>query len=139
MEGWVIDGTGHQYNAIQEAQYIRDKLLPKELDGYIMDPESDGHAKAGKGSMRRFLIFSLGAPVLGVLAVLVGSLSVAGHPNWSFLLIIVMFTFFIGTVPALLTGTVDWLLASKLTFLPRIVATDLAGYLITVLAGLLMF
>jgi len=108
MEGWVIDGTGHQYYAIQEAEYIRDKLLPKGLDGYIMAPESDGHAKAGKGSMRRFLIFSLGAPVLGVLAVLVGSLSVAGHPNWSFLLIIVMFTFFIGTVPALLTGTVDW-------------------------------
>jgi hypothetical protein len=89
--------------------------------------------------MRRFLIFSLGAPVLGFLAVLVGSLSVAGHPNWSFLLIIVMFTFFIGTVPALLDRHCGLVLASKLTFLPRIVATGLAGYLITVLAGLLMF
>jgi hypothetical protein len=50
MEGWVIDGTSHQYYAIQEAEYIRDKLLPKGLDGYIMDPESDGHAKAGRAA-----------------------------------------------------------------------------------------
>jgi hypothetical protein len=89
--------------------------------------------------MRRILIFILGAPVLGFLGFMVASFSVAGHPNWSFLLIIVMFTFFIGTVPALLTGTVDWYLAPKLTLLPRILATGLAGYLITVLAGLLMF
>jgi len=41
--GVMPQDTDHHYYAIAEAEYVRDKLLPKGLDGYIVDPESDGH------------------------------------------------------------------------------------------------
>jgi hypothetical protein len=45
--------TDHHYYAISEAEYVRDKLLPKGLDGYIVDPESDGHINSKTGKLMR--------------------------------------------------------------------------------------
>jgi hypothetical protein len=51
--GVMAEDTDHHYYAISEAEYVRDTLLPKGLDGYIVDPESDGHVNPKTGKLMR--------------------------------------------------------------------------------------
>ncbi|MDB6147949.1 MAG: hypothetical protein JWO45_1613 [Spartobacteria bacterium] len=50
----VISGqSGNHYYADDEAKYVATVLIPKGLDGYIVDPESDGHVDKKTGLPRR--------------------------------------------------------------------------------------
>lgn len=42
--------TTHYY-ALDEAKYVAEQLIPNGLDGYIVDPESDGHVKPNGDKM----------------------------------------------------------------------------------------
>jgi hypothetical protein len=48
--GVVPSQHAKHYYAIDEARYVASTLIPKGLDGYVVDPESDGHVnkKTGK-------------------------------------------------------------------------------------------
>ena len=51
--GVMPEDTDHHYYAISEANYVQSELLPKRLDGYIVDPESDGHVNPKNGKVMR--------------------------------------------------------------------------------------
>jgi hypothetical protein len=46
----VIPGPSrHHYYAFDEARFVAEQLIPNGLDGYIVDPESDGHTDPKTG------------------------------------------------------------------------------------------
>jgi hypothetical protein len=92
--------------------------------------------------MRRFLIFALLGPPVG-LAVMMALTSYISEraiiPDARLLTYGLPLAFMMGIVPALFAALADWWFAPGLGFWPRIGATFLAGYAVTVVAGLIIF
>ena len=92
--------------------------------------------------MKRFLIFAILGPLIGLMIMLGISWFLAGnfgYPGVRFWVYGLPLAYVLGLAPALVAGAANWLLASKLTFWLRVGATFCAGYIVTVLTGFVIF
>jgi len=90
--------------------------------------------------MKRFLIFVILGPIIGLAVML--TFSYYRNPDVRIVTYGVTYgpplAYVLGAVPALLAAVVDWSLATKLRFWIRVGATCCAGYALTVLTGLVL-
>jgi hypothetical protein len=92
--------------------------------------------------MRRFLIFALLGPLVGLAVMMVLTSYISDQviiPDARLLTYGLPLAYMMGIVPAVLAALGDWWFAPRLGFWPRIGATCLAGYAVTVVAGLIIF
>jgi hypothetical protein len=93
--------------------------------------------------MKRFVIFALLGPPLGLLIVFLMPSFTHGKPLEfpapDGMLLLSPFAYLFGVVPALLTAIADWLLAKALPLYARVPTTAAFGYLVTFLTMFLTY
>ena len=81
--------------------------------------------------MRRLLIFSLLGPPLSVLFIALLSLVTTGHIiTLTEGLLLLPYAYVLGLIPSLLAALGDWLLAKKVSLLPRLGGSACVGFLV---------